>query len=548
MRTGPSMTRGPFDLGVMVTWVMRANIAARFGRRRCISRVRDVVVVLCAALTGGACLVERGPFTNRMAHSGTSYLTRAARQPVSWQPWGRHAFALAARLDRPVLLYIGNDTCHWCAETDRAIYTDPEIGALINALFVPIRVDRDERPDVAQRYQSAVERLAGLRGWPLTVFLTADGSPFFGGTYFPADDPITGRGLKQLLPEIAKSYRDRRSFIVQQAALVRQLVLTSNAEARGVLRASLVRQGIAAVAHDLNDAVEAGMAAGSVMHVEAVSLLLTEYARERDSTALAVARHALDRMLDTARVAAGDDPPRLVRAALIGGLAKGWIVTGEQRYRDAGRSLLRALARQLPNIASLSGEAVFADQQAYVIENLMLAAATLGEPEVEARARAALDVLLQRVYARGWGVRHTVTGSGARDTAPQGLLRDQVQVASACLAAHQLSGDKRYLGIALDLATILERRYADSLGGYYDAAEPAAPPELGDRTKHVFDDGLPGANAAAARLLAHLSVVTADPSYRRRAQATLEAFAGKVPNAGVRATTFLAAARELLSL
>jgi uncharacterized protein YyaL (SSP411 family) len=124
-----------------------------------------------------------------MAQSGTSYLARAARQPVNWQPWGREAFALASRLDRPVLLYVGNDACHWCTETDRAIYTDPEIGSLINALFVPVRVDRDERPDVAQTYQTAVERLAGPHGWPLTVFLTSDGSPFFGGTYFPADDP-----------------------------------------------------------------------------------------------------------------------------------------------------------------------------------------------------------------------------------------------------------------------------------------------------------------------------------------------------------------------
>ena len=152
-----------------------------------------------------------------------------------------------------------------------------------------------------------------------------------------------------------------------------------------------------------------------------------------------------------------------------------------------------------------------------------------------------------------------VAGSSATGTTPQGLLQDQVHVASACLAAHQLSGDKRYLAIALDLAAILERSYSDTLGGYYDAADPAVPPSpppsapppaspqgLGDRTKHAFDDVLPGANAAAALLLAHLSDVTADPSYRRRAQTTLEAFAGNVPNAGVRATTFLAAARETL--
>src|SRR5206468_13099112 len=229
-----------------------ANIAARFPGRRGISRVRGLVV-LCAVLT--ACLAERGPFTNRMAHSGTRYLARAARQPVSWQPWGRDAFALAAKLDRPVLLYIGSDACRWCAETDRAIYTDPEIGSLINALFVPIRVDRDERPEVAQRYQAAVERLAGLHGWPLTVFLTADGSAFFGGTYFPADDPVTGRGLKQLLPEVARSYHDQRSVIVQHAALVRQLMLTGNDASRGVLRTGLIQGAIAAVRSELDDAV-----------------------------------------------------------------------------------------------------------------------------------------------------------------------------------------------------------------------------------------------------------------------------------------------------
>ncbi|MGH7530902.1 MAG: DUF255 domain-containing protein, partial [Gemmatimonadales bacterium] len=180
-----------------------------------------VVIAGCALAV--ACVSERGPLTNRMSQSATSYLTRAARQPVNWQPWGRDAFALALRLDRPVLLYVGGEGCRWCAETDRAIYTDPEIGALINDLFVPIRVDRDERPDIAQRYQAIVDRLVGLRGWPLTVFLTADGAAFFGGTYFPADDPITGRGLKQILPEVAASYRDRRAFVEQQAARVRRL-------------------------------------------------------------------------------------------------------------------------------------------------------------------------------------------------------------------------------------------------------------------------------------------------------------------------------------
>jgi uncharacterized protein YyaL (SSP411 family) len=132
------------------------------------------------------------------------------------------------------------------------------------------------------------------------------------------------------------------------------------------------------------------------------------------------------------------------------------------------------------------------------------------------------------------------------------MLQDQVQVASACLAAYQLSNEPRYLDVALDLAAIVERGYADPLGGYYDVAptdaSPSSLPALGDRTRHVFDDVLPGANAATALLLAHLAQVTGDPSYRRGAQATLEAFAGAMNGAGVRSSTFLAAARETLGI
>jgi len=501
-------------------------------------------IVCCAAvLPAAACVGERGPLINRMAQTGTSYLARAARQPVRWQPWGRDAFALAAKLDRPILLYIGSDACRWCAETDRAIYTDPEIGALINSLFVPIRVDRDERPDVAQQYQASVERLAGLRGWPITVFLTADGAAFFGGTYFPADDPITGRGLKQLLPEVAKIYRDRRPFIEQQAASLRELEGTR--VSRGVLRPALVQQGVVAVARELDEAVRTRAAAGSAMHAEAVSLLLNESARSRDTALLASALRALDLMLDTT-ASVGEDPPRLVRAALVAGLATAWTVTGEERYRQAGRTLAHRLATELP-----PGGSVFVDQQAYVIERLMVAAATLGEPMVERRARAGLDVLLQQTYARGWGVRHAITGMPAAGaTTPQGLLQDQVQVAAACLAAHHLGKEPRYLDVALDLTAIVERGYADPQGGYYDVArlptDAASAQALGERTKHVFDDVLPGPNAVAALLLAQLTQVTSDPSYRRRAQAALDAFAGAMDGAGVRASTFLAAARQTL--
>ena len=121
--------------------------------------------------------------------------------------------------------------------------------------------------------------------------------------------------------------------------------------------------------------------------------------------------------------------------------------------------------------------------------------------------------------------------------------------------SHLISGERRYLDVAMDLITLLDRGYADSLGGYYDTAAPTPPasapdvatPALADRTKHAFDDMLPGANAVAARVLTRLAEVTGDPSYRRRAEATLEAFAGGIPGSGLRASTFLSAARETVA-
>ena len=525
----------------MVTFVMPPNIAARLERSRGIPGVRGLLFVLCAALS--ACIGERGPFTNRMAQSATTYLARAARQPVRWQPWGRDAFTLAAKLDRPILLYVGGEACRWCAETDRAIYTDPEIGALINSLFVPVRVDRDERPDVAQRYQAAVERIAGIRGWPLTVFLTADGSAFFGGTYFPADDPITGRGLKQLLPEVAKSYREQRSVVVQQAALVRQLVLTGNRAFRGVLRPTLVQAGMAAAMQDLDDAVRSQAVAGSVVYAEAAALLV------RDTSTRASALRALDVMLDTIAAAAGEDPPPLVRAALVAAVSNAWAVTGEGRYRDAGRALLR-------NLLEDSVASGFVDQEAFMIERVLVGAATLGDEAAARRAQAALDVMLQRAYARGWGVRHTLAATASSGKGPEpgpgaaaGLLQDHVDMALACLAAHHLSGEPRYRDVAVDLVAVMDRAFADTGGGYFDVpvAASASLAALADRTKHVLDDVLPGGNANAALLLARLARVTGDPSYRRRAQSTLEAFAGAIPGGGAHAATYLAAARETLA-
>ena len=500
---------------------------------------------LSVSLVVLACVSEHGPFTNRMAQSATPYLARAARQPVSWQPWGRDAFALAARLDRPILLYVGADDCRWCGVMDREVYGDPALGTMIDSLFVPVRVDRDERPDVADRYEAAVRLLAGLRGYPITVFLTPDGSAFFGGTYFPLDDPVTGRGLKQLLPDVAKSYHEQRASIVQRAALVRQLSLGRSGLRHGVLKPAAVQLQIAQVRTALQAAGRTPAAVGGFLQAQAAGLLLATYARTGDSSYFEPARAVLGEMIDSAEATlaatARDDPPGLVRAALLRDLAAAWAATGDLRYRDATWKLVRRLAAE---VARTDERTVFADREAYVIGAILDAAPAVGDSAAGARARAALDTLLKRAYARGRGVRH-IAGAGGP---VRPLLQDQAQVAGACLAAYD-TAHQRYLTIAQDLVAVLERDFADSgVGGYFDVAatDPAAP-ALADRAKPVLDELLPGANAWLARVLLRLADVTGDARYRRRAEATLEAFAGAVAGEGMRAATYLAAAQDALA-
>jgi uncharacterized protein YyaL (SSP411 family) len=506
--------------------------------------MRPVPLLLVVAPLASACVSERGPLTNHMAQMSTQYLTRAARQPIAWQPWGREAFALAARLDRPVLLYVGAEECRWCAVMDRESYGDPALGHLIDSLFVPVRLDRDERPDVAQGYEAAVQSLSGLRGYPLTVFLTPDGAAFFGGTYFPADDPVTGRGLKQILPDIARSYREQRQSIVQHAALVRQLALAENGTTPGVLSADGVQRAIGRVRAALVELRGRPDGLGGFVPTQAVGLLLAEYALNSDTSGLQVARETLDALLDSAGPAAAstDEPPALVRAGLARDLAVAWALTAEPRYRDAAAVELRSLTHTLGAGGGGNDERpLFADREAFVIGATLDAAGALGDSVAQQRALAALDTLLKRVYARGFGVRHAVAG------AVHGLLQDQAEVAAASLAAYSATGKQRYLDVAKNLAAVVERDFADPQGGYFDAAAPdASAPGLSDRTKQVFDDLLPGANATVARVQLRLAAVTGDAGYRRRARATLEAFAGGLDGAGLRASTYLAVAREAL--
>jgi uncharacterized protein YyaL (SSP411 family) len=158
---------------------------------------------------------------NRLASETSPYLLQHAHNPVDWYPWSPEAFELARREDKPVLLSVGYSACHWCHVMERESFENDEIATLMNQLFVSIKVDREERPDVDQIYMQAVQSMTGRGGWPMTVFLTPDGVPFYGGTYFPPEDRHGMPAFPRLLRSIADAYHSRRGEVLEAG---RQLV------------------------------------------------------------------------------------------------------------------------------------------------------------------------------------------------------------------------------------------------------------------------------------------------------------------------------------
>jgi uncharacterized protein YyaL (SSP411 family) len=147
--------------------------------------------------------------TNRLIHETSPYLLQHAHNPVDWYAWGEEAFANAKASDKPILLSIGYSACHWCHVMERESFENEAIARLMNELFVNIKVDREERPDVDEIYMNAVQMLTGRGGWPMTMFLTPEGKPFYGGTYFPPEDRGGMPGFPRILMGVNQAYRER---------------------------------------------------------------------------------------------------------------------------------------------------------------------------------------------------------------------------------------------------------------------------------------------------------------------------------------------------
>ncbi len=219
------------------------------------------------------------PSVPSLADSRSPFLRHGAEQPVSWLPWCDAAFERARRENRPILLDIGAVWCHWCHVMDHESYEDPETAALINENFVPIKVDRDERPDVDARYQRAVQAISGQGGWPLTAFLTPAGEVFYGGTYFPPEDRFGRPSFRRVLGEVARVWREKPDRAAEVVRSVRARVsLYEEAESEaGEVDASLVEDAVTAFSHGFDPEHGGFGGAPKFPNAGALGLLLDRY-------------------------------------------------------------------------------------------------------------------------------------------------------------------------------------------------------------------------------------------------------------------------------
>jgi uncharacterized protein YyaL (SSP411 family) len=237
-------------------------------------------------------------FTNHLARETSPYLKQHVHNPVDWYPWGPEALEQACRLDRPIFLSIGYSACHWCHVMEHESFEDPEIAKILNTHFVCIKVDREERPDLDQIYMTAVQMLTGQGGWPMSMFLTPDLKPFYGGTYFPPDERYGRPSFRRVLLALAEAWAARRGEVTESAGqITTQLQQAGRLECSdGALDASLIQNAVHLLGRNFDRTYGGFGAAPKFPHSVELRVLLRAWKRFGDDSALSMVRLTLDRM------------------------------------------------------------------------------------------------------------------------------------------------------------------------------------------------------------------------------------------------------------
>jgi uncharacterized protein YyaL (SSP411 family) len=303
---------------------------------------------------------------NRLADQTSPYLLQHAHNPVDWYPWGAEALERARSQDRPIFLSIGYAACHWCHVMERESFENAEIAALMNEHFISVKVDREERPDLDDVYMAAVQAMTGSGGWPMSVFLTPDLKPFFGGTYFPPDDRHGMAGFPRVLAAVADAYRTRRADVEEQAGTLASHLQAQLAPPAGGTdpERQLLDAAAARVAASF-DATHGGFGGAPKFPAPmTLEFLLRAWRGSGDAATLGMVTRTLDAMADGGihdQLGGGfarysTDAVWLVphfekmlydNALLAHAYLEGHRATGSQRYADVARSTLDFMLAEL---------------------------------------------------------------------------------------------------------------------------------------------------------------------------------------------------------
>ena len=303
---------------------------------------------------------------NRLANETSPYLLQHADNPVDWYPWSEEALAKARAEDKPILLSIGYAACHWCHVMEHESFEDESTAALMNERFVNIKVDREERPDLDSLYMDAVVALTGHGGWPMTVFLTPEGEPFFGGTYYPPEPRHGMPSFSQVLVAVAEAYRDRRADVGRSArALVEAVRRSSDLHPSGdPLTESLLTEAARGVRRQFDPRWGGFGHAPKFPPASTLEFLLRTYVRAGDDDALAMVRTTLDGMaaggmydllgggfhrysVDERWLVPHFEKMLYDNALLASVYLHAWVVVGDERYRAVVEETLAYMLREL---------------------------------------------------------------------------------------------------------------------------------------------------------------------------------------------------------
>ena len=237
--------------------------------------------------------------SNRLIHETSPYLKQHAYNPVNWYPWSKEAFDDAKRLNKPILLSIGYSACHWCHVMERESFENDQIAAIMNDLFINIKVDREERPDIDQIYMHFVQAASGQGGWPMTVFLTPEQKPFFGGTYFPPEDRYGRPGFPKVLKSISHYYHTDKAklkSVIQQVDVVFAEYNSENEAIGNFPDEQVFNQAVTNLSRRYEPEYGGIGSAPKFPAVQTFQLFLRKYYNDRDKSYLDMVEHTLKNM------------------------------------------------------------------------------------------------------------------------------------------------------------------------------------------------------------------------------------------------------------